>query len=257
MSIFIQLIKSIYSPKDIAKFRLQGIGKSILYVFLLTFISILPAASYLVTGINNGVNEAKKMITEDLPSFTITGGTLQTNTKKPVIIPKKNFTFIIDSTGELTTSDIEDYPNAIAFLKHQAAISTNYQVQTFDYTTIQDLKITDQDIKSFVNIFDSMLPVFIPLMILFMYIMSAGTKFISITFFALIALILKNTLGRSMRFRHAWIISAYSLTLSTVFFTIMEALRIIVPYGIFLTWFINIMVMYLAIKEIPKTKESH
>ena len=40
MNIFKQLIVSLYSPKDIAKFHQQGIGKTILFVFFLTLISV-------------------------------------------------------------------------------------------------------------------------------------------------------------------------------------------------------------------------
>ncbi|WML30690.1 DUF1189 family protein [Neobacillus sp. OS1-32] len=62
MNIFKQLVKSIYSPKDIALFRLQGIGKTILYVFLLTFISILPSIVFLSSALTSGLSTAKSFI---------------------------------------------------------------------------------------------------------------------------------------------------------------------------------------------------
>lgn len=256
MSIFNRLVKSIYSPKDIAKFRLQGIGRAILYVFLLTLISILPAAIYLSTGVSNALNEAQNIVADEIPSFTINDGTLKTKEDEPTIIRKQDFTFIMDGSGELTSKDIEDYPNAIAFLEHQAIIVTGYQPQSFEYSMLEGIKLTDKEITSFINTFQSMLPVFIPLMILFMYIVSSATKFIAVTFFGLIALILKNMLGRNMKYRHAWMLAAYSMTLSTIFFAIMDAFKIVVPFSVFLTWFINIMIMYLAIKEIRKPKEQ-
>ncbi|CAG9619323.1 DUF1189 family protein [Sutcliffiella rhizosphaerae] len=42
MSIFLQLIKSLYSPKTMAAFRFQGIGKTILYVFFLVLVTSIP-----------------------------------------------------------------------------------------------------------------------------------------------------------------------------------------------------------------------
>ncbi|MGQ0517969.1 DUF1189 family protein, partial [Bacillus sp. D-CC] len=42
MSIFTQLVKSVYSPKDMALFRFQKIGKTILYIMLLCLITTIP-----------------------------------------------------------------------------------------------------------------------------------------------------------------------------------------------------------------------
>ncbi|WP_174881655.1 DUF1189 family protein, partial [Metabacillus niabensis] len=39
MNIFKQLFTSIYSPRTISTFRFQGIGKTILFVFILTLVS--------------------------------------------------------------------------------------------------------------------------------------------------------------------------------------------------------------------------
>jgi hypothetical protein len=256
MSIFKQLIKSIYSPKDIAKLRHQGIGKTILYIFLLTLIATLPAAIHLSTAMNTGLNEAKLMVAENLPSFTIAKGELHTSAKEPLIIQKKDFTFIIDGSGNINSTDLEDYHNAFALLQHKVVLITQDQPQSFEYSTLEGINITDQEIKSFIKNFQSMLPIFIPLMILFLYIFTSATKFIEVTFFALIALILKNTLARKLKFRHVWTLSAYSITLSTIFFTIMDAFMISVPFSVFLTWFINITILYLALKEIPKRKSQ-
>ncbi|XYJ24178.1 DUF1189 family protein [Bacillus velezensis] len=46
LNIFTALLKSTYSPADIAKTRFQGIGKAILYVFLL---SVLLRCQALIT----------------------------------------------------------------------------------------------------------------------------------------------------------------------------------------------------------------
>lgn len=249
MSIFKQLIKSIYSPKDIAKFRYQGIGKTILYIFLLAFIMTIPAAIYFSTGISKGVDAAKTIVTEEFSSFKIDNGTLTTTNQKPVIIQKEGFSFIMDGTGEITAEDMQDYPNAIGLLKNKAIFVTANQPQEFNYSMLDEMTITNKDIEAFINTFHSMLPVIIPLILLFVFIFSAGIKFIEVTFFALIALLIKRTMNQKIRFRHAWVITAYSITLATMFFTIMDLFMITVPYGLLLTWFVHTTVIYLSIKE--------
>jgi hypothetical protein len=50
--------------------------------------------------------------------------------------------------------------------------------------------------------------------------------------------------------------AAYSETLPTLFFTIMSAIKTTVPNSFLINWFVVIIVLYLAINEIPKPKKA-
>src|SRR3954451_14039108 len=91
MNIFKQFYKSIYSPRDIALFRFQGIGKTILFVFFLTFISVLPSIIYLSTALSTGIDAARSFIKDEAPDFSIKNGQLSAKTDVPVTINKNNF----------------------------------------------------------------------------------------------------------------------------------------------------------------------
>ena len=67
MNIFKQFYKSMYSPKDIAVFRFQGIGKTILYVFFLTLLSLIPAIYYLSSSPISGVDTIQSSLKNELP----------------------------------------------------------------------------------------------------------------------------------------------------------------------------------------------
>lgn len=62
MNIFKQLFKSLYSPKDIAFYRFQGIGKTILYVFFLTLLSVIPTVYYFSAAVINGLDAAQTAV---------------------------------------------------------------------------------------------------------------------------------------------------------------------------------------------------
>lgn len=62
MSIFKQLAKSVYSPKDMALFRFQKIGKTILYIMLLCLITTIPRTFLYGSVIQDGVNMVNKVI---------------------------------------------------------------------------------------------------------------------------------------------------------------------------------------------------
>ncbi|MDO7488130.1 DUF1189 family protein [Peribacillus frigoritolerans] len=48
--------------------------------------------------------------------------------------------------------------------------------------------------------------------------------------------------------------SAYSITLATIFFTIMDAFQAMVPFASIISWFVTLMMLYLSIKETSDNK---
>lgn len=261
MNIFVQFFKSLYSPKDIAMVRFQGIGKTITYVFFLTFLSIIPAIYYLSSAAINGTDALQDSIENDFPAFQITNGELQTidneNEKEaPIIINKRNFTVIFDSTGAVKSNELPKNKNAIAILKNDAFFITSGQVLSLPYSMFNDFTITDEDILSFLTSFNSSSMIILPLYALVVYIFAAGMKFIEISILALFGLLLNKMLMRTIQYRHSWRMAAYSITLPTLFFIIMDGLKTTVPNGAIINWFVGLIILYLTIKEIPQPKKK-
>lgn len=250
-----QLIKSLYSPKDIASFRFQGIGKTILFVFFLTLISAIPSFVYLQIAITNGVNASLETIDQELPNFTIDNGELQTDQKAPVRIKQDEFTIIMDSTGKVETKELKNNDNTIAFLKNELVFIAGGEVQTYPYSMADKLHLTKKDLIDIINTVSSSLVIILPLLFLIIYLFSLGAKFIEVSILALIGFILKNGTERKLSYGQVWRLSAYSVTLPTIFFMIMAALKTNVPGNFFIHWVVSIIVLFLAIKEIPQAKK--
>lgn len=255
MNIFKQLVLSLYSPKAIATWRTQGIGKTILFVFLLTLISILPTIYHLNAAITNGVEMTKDTVSEEIPNFTITNGELQTDESKLVTIEKSDFTIIFDPTGEIQPNQLDTSLNSIAFLKNDFAITTTGTIEQLSYSMVTDMAITKDDVVSFINTMDSMLSVILPIIFIAIYLFSSALKFIGISVLALIGTLLNSSNSEKLKYRYLWRIAAYSITLPTIFFMIMDIFQTAVPFGFVLNWFVSILVLILALKEIPQSKE--
>lgn len=255
MNIFKQLYKSIYSPKDIALFRFQGIGKTILYVFFLTLISILPSVIYLSTALTTGVDTARTIITDELPDFSIQDGHLTADTKVPITLNKDDFSIILDPTGAISADDIQDEGNSFAMLKDQFVLAAGGRFDTYPYSMLEGLNIAKGDIVDFINTVGGIKWIIIPVVSVFIYLFACAGSFIEVTVLALIGLLLKNLLGRKLNYRQLWRMAAYSETLPTLFFTIMAAIKTTVPNSFMINWFVVIIVLYLAINEIPKPKK--
>ncbi|WP_217608720.1 DUF1189 family protein, partial [Bacillus sp. GbtcB15] len=86
--------------------------------------------------------------------------------------------------------------------------------------------------------------------------MTAAGKFIEVSFLAVIGLILKNAQRKTLNYQQLWKLSAYSITLSTIFFTNMRALVITVPSEFLVNWFVNFIILFHVLKEIPPRKTA-
>jgi hypothetical protein len=256
MNIFKQFLKSLYSPKDIAIFRFQGIGKTILFVFLLTLLSILPTTFQFVSAINNGLELSKDVLKEEVPPFIIENGQLSVESQTPYIFEEKGIKIIIDGTGSIDQSDLNKSETAIALLKNEFVFMAGGQAQSSSYSMFPEMELTNQDIVEFIQSMEGLKYIFIPIMFLIIFIFSSGIKFIEVSILALIGLLVKNLLKRNVPYRQAWRMAAYSVTLPTVFFTIMALLQTQVPNGFIINWFVSILVLTLTIKEIPMKKQK-
>lgn len=254
MNLFIQMGKSLYSPKDIARYRFQGIGKTILYVFLLILISVLPSAYYTSIGLNEAVTATKETLKTDIPSFKIANGELKAETKEPMFFTKEGFTIIFDPTGAVDHTDLEARDATFAMLKNEAVLSAGGESNSIPYTLFDKEVLTKADVTKLIDSADSSLPIFIGLLFLAIYIFSSGIKFIEISLLALFGLLLKKLAGKNLHYKHLWRIAAYSVTLPTIFFTIMSLLKTVVPYSVMINWFVGSMMILLVIKEIPNQK---
>lgn len=256
MNIFQQFYKSLYSPKDIAFFRFQGIGKTIFYVFFLTLLSIIPAVYYSASAIVNSINALEESIETDLPDFQIVEGELISDQNAPVIINKSGFAIIFDSTGAVQPEALSNNENTIALLKKNIYIIAAGQHQSYSYSMLNNIELTKEDLSGYLASAESLLAIIIPLIAIVIFIFTAGMRFVEISIFALVGLLIKNALRKNLQYRHLWRMSAYSITLPAVFFTIMAGLQTIVPNGAFINWFVSVIILFLALKEVPHPKKK-
>jgi hypothetical protein len=254
MNIFKQLIVSLYSPKEMAAFRNQGIGKTILYVFLLTLLSVLPSVYYFNSSMTSGFATIKETVEEELPSFSIENGELTSGENSPITVNKGDMTFVFDSTGTISQEEVAQNDNTIAFLKNEWVYAAAGQSQSMPYTMMGISTITDKDLLHFLSSMESMLPVMVPVTDAIIYLFSSAMKFIEVSLLAFFGLLLQSMVDKSVQYRHLWRLSAYCVTLPTIFFTIMESLKTIVTGGLLIHWFVALIMLMLTLKEMNKEK---
>ena len=255
MNIFKQLYKSSYSTRDISTFRFQGIGKTILFVFLLALITTIPTGIIMSNQIHQGVDLIDSALEQpDFPSFHIENGTLYSDNEEPYISELNNFVFILDGSGSVTLDEIDNYEHSFALLTDEMVLTTFYQAEAIEYRMFEGITLSGDDISSFIGSLKSLLPIIIPIMFLIIYLFTSAILFIQVSILAIIGLLIKKLLDVNLKYRHTWILSTYSLTIPTLFFAIMELLHIQVPFGALLNWAISTIILFLVLKEIPSKK---
>ncbi|WP_070120660.1 DUF1189 domain-containing protein [Bacillus marinisedimentorum] len=256
MNVFKQFYMSFASPKTMASFRFQGIGKTILYVFVMMLISMIPAFISMSVSINAWLDETTALLSEEVPAFKIENGELTSEADKPIIRKEQDFTFVFDSTGELSSADLNEYENALALLKNQAVYKMGADIQTLPYEGLSGMEMSKERLLTFLQDSDDLLYILLPILFLIMYIFQTGFKFIGITVLAFIGMMAAKSLARKLTFKHIWVMSAYAVTIPTIFFALVNALGIFIPFSFLLYWATAIVILYLVIKEVPLPKEK-
>ncbi|MFS0655300.1 DUF1189 domain-containing protein [Bacillus sp. 179-C3.3 HS] len=250
MNVFKLLVKGIYSPKDIARARFSGIGKAILFIFILSLIASVPQGYHMSQQISNTISGFEHVMKKDFPDFTIEKGQLQTDQKTPIEKQENGVTIIFDPDEKIKSSEIETKQLAIALLKDKAVIAIEGQMTDIPYQLLGGT-LTKDDLAQVTNQNQA---VIIPIICVLLYLSTAALMFISATFLAMLGTFIKRMQRKELSFQMLWKLSAYSLTLTTVFFAIMSALNTPVANSFLLNWAINFIFLYLVVKEIPAKK---
>lgn len=201
--------------------------------------------------ISNAMSGFQHVIKKDLPDFSIEKGTLQADQSTPIEKEENGITIIFDPAEKIKSSELESKQTAIALLKEKAVIAIDGQMTDIPYQS----RLAEHSQK--MNLPASQTRIKRSLSLSFVscctYLLSA-LMFISATFLAMLGTFIKRMRQKELSFQMLWKLSAYSLTLTTVFFAIMSALNTPVANSFLLNWVINFIFLYLVVKEIPAKK---
>lgn len=251
MNIFKQFYRSLFSPRDIASYRTQGVGKTVVYLILLTIIASIPTLYYMTKGINEAIHTFTMTLEEEVPDFSISNNTLVMDEKEPTIIEKSDITIVVDSTGTYDPSRISSYGNSVALLKNEFVIVTAGQTQMMDYSSFGNLTLTKDEVVSFLESMDTMSTIIITLIVVTYILFMIIYKTFQTLILAIFGNLFSKIFGRTLSYTAIWKITVYSTTIPVIFFAIMDSLQTVVPFGAILNWFISLFLVCLVIKEIP------
>ncbi|UTR14417.1 DUF1189 domain-containing protein [Salipaludibacillus sp. LMS25] len=256
MNIFKQFIQSLISPKVIASFRFQKIGKAILYVFFLMLVACIPLATQTAIDLNAHFNTAHTFAKE-LPPFYVENGILTSELDDPYVSEtEEGFTVIIDPTGELTPADISEYDFTFALFERNAVISIGGESNVISYQQME-VAFSSEQLLSMVETVNNLSPLVISFIILGIYLLGTAVTFIVTVLLSLITLLMKSSMASQLSYKQCWILSVYSVTLPTIMMAFFGMLNLLayIPFSFLLYLIVAVIMITYVLKNIPQPKE--
>ena len=250
-----------FNPKFYKEIAKQSFGRSFKYLILfLLLVSLLIGGKFTI-ALKGGMQKAEQWINENLPEkikeylpeqMEIKNGELSVSVEQPFIKSEnKEFAFVIDTTGQITSLD--DYKNGLLITKtkmilKQTKPTGGVEIKEQDFAEIESLTIRRGDEtrgeiaefispqKSFILTYDllnrwarklwqiAFLPIFI---FLFIYFLIA--KFLQLFLFSPVSLI-TNTLAKvELQYKDLLNIGVYALTPATFLATLFLLFNVVIP----------------------------
>ncbi|OQX54534.1 MAG: hypothetical protein B5M48_00250 [Candidatus Omnitrophica bacterium 4484_213] len=250
-----------FNPKFYKEIAKQSFGRSFKYLILfLLLVSLLIGGKFAI-ALKGGMQKAEQWINENLPGkikeylpkqMEIKNGELSVSAEQPFIKSEnKEFAFVIDTTGQITSLD--NYKNGLLITKtkmilKQTKPTGGVEIKEQDFAEIESLTIRRGDEtrgeivkfispqKSFVLTYDLLNRwarklwqiVFLPIFI-FLFIYFLITKFLQLFLFSPVSLI-TNTLAKvKLQYKDLLNIGVYALTPATFLATLFLLFNVVIP----------------------------
>ncbi|MDT2045451.1 DUF1189 domain-containing protein [Priestia flexa] len=252
MEMFRRFLMSTYLSKKVVMLRFEHPNKTIGYILLLTAFSLLPALLFMIPTIVSGYQNAIQYITTPSTTVYLEDYTLYEEGKRNI----SSSSFTLDSTT--TTEEVSITPPlyGIGLVKDGVFLAIKGQAQVYSYELLGWDSLSKVDLLHHLKDIKNTLFVFIPLSVFLLFCLTAGLKFIQITLFAVIGLYASRFTKKTVTFKHAWVLSAYSITPMTVLFMIIDLFSYSAPYSTSL-YLAGVLFTYVFIlSRLPIKKEK-
>ncbi|MBB6448865.1 hypothetical protein HNR44_000814 [Geomicrobium halophilum] len=258
MSIWKSFFYSLYSPTMIGRFRMQKIGRTILYIFLLVLITSIPAAISISSTINMAGERLELVLSDEIPDYSIGSGSISVEEgSSPYMTQTDGTVIILDDTGEVTPDDVAGETDVTALLDDRVLVMDEGEQNEFAYG---EFSFTKEELQEATASFLELLPAYTALALLLLYLLASGVKFLGVFAISGIGLLLKKIRPTRLQYRHIWVMSAYIATLPTVVGALLDTFIpeidtwLFNDFSFILYWLMVLVIFILVLRTLPKQK---
>lgn len=226
----------------------QKVGKSIVYLLLLSFLLSLIGLIQPMIMFNKVINEVLVEFDKSIPDFTLQNGKLEVKGEMPIITGDGASTIIIDTSGNTDESILEKYDSAILITSDKMIQKSFANSRITDFAMLNGLKLDKNNIKNMLPIIKG-ISIFI--FILLPPFIIAG-RFISAFFVSIPGMIFNSVKNLNLRYSDIFSISAHSLTIPLILGLILDLVGVSFLLSTAVFYTISIVYIFGALNSIKK-----
>lgn len=246
---FQEILKSIRDFKFYTQAKDFQLGKGLKYLFLLVLLVTIALSLRYSYDFKRGLNIAVNWAMQNIPVIEIQNGIVAVNVKQPYKVTEGGFTFIIDTTGEITSLD--EYEKGVLLTKDKVMYKeSDLKTEAYKLSNIQALRIDENFIKALRK---NALWVIFPIMFIVLYVGFSIARFFQILIFSVISVVVSSIANVKLRYRQLFNIGVYAITPSTILGALLPVLGVRLP--LFAIIYSGLYVIYL-IMAILNCKEE-
>lgn len=238
------------------EFLVQGIGKSILYIFIVTLIFSTLANINTINIFRTEITIIESTFEKNAPNFELKDGLLNIDAKEPIYYNRLGGIFIVDTSGKTSPAILESYSSGVFLDSNNISIKKDSsKIQTLSYSDIGDLYVTKDIMKDSFTVIKLVFPLILftlnPLISLFYNLL---TIFLVL---GPLSLIICTFIGIKLSYKNVCTISCYAMTMPLMLQSLLDISGLITPEFQSIFYLIALLYCYLAIAEMKKTNKSN
>lgn len=248
-----QFIGSIFKFETYRVFFRRSTGRAFLYLFLASIILAGLGSIRFLVEFNAEINEVVNTLKANLPYFELRNGELTVDAGMPYIVSESaDHIFVIDTTGQLDQSILDDYDVGMLLTKHDLYQKQSvFETRHYSLNAFAGLTITRDDMIRWLPI----LRWLIVIIIMFGFVFYFCGKLLSALIISLGGLIIENAVNRKIGFGSLFKLSLYALTLPMIIQVVLTLARVTVPMFFLLYYSIALFYLYKAVITVTNHPE--
>lgn len=257
--------KFAYSFFDFATYKdflVQGLGKSIFYIFLVTLIFSTITNIKTISMFNSDLSNVQNKLIHDAPKFELKNGLLSIDSDEPIYYKYDGQMFIFDTTGTTSPSALDSYSDGIYVNSSALTLRVNYTtVQTIDladldkFIALDELTVDNKMAQDFLTAIKITFPI---VALIINPIISFIANLISVfVIIGPLSISIGSIMGVKLDYSKACTLSFYATTLPLLLQALVEISGIHLPEFVVVFYGVALLYCGLAIKEIKNADKSN
>lgn len=237
-------------------FLAQGLGKSVLYIFLVTLLFSTITNFKTIDTINSEISDLQDALVNVIPNFEFTNGEFSIDSSEPVYYKHNGNILIIDTVNKTNASALDSYSNGMYINSKELIYRQNYTtICSADLSDYSDFTFTNQSVEKLLLLFQIIFPVVLFICVpIVSFLINLAAGFIVV---GPLSLFISSIMEIRMNYYRACTLSFYAMTLPLLLESLLNVSGIEIDNFYVLFYILSLIYCSLALKEIKNIDKSN